>query len=296
MLEDLFSKYLFQEISKDSSDFPSGFLALTDCPSKIYVIGNIELLNTDCISIVGTRYSSDYGNELSYYFAKELSTYFTIVSGMATGIDQSAHKGSFENGKTIAVLAGGLKKAITSGNEKMILKILEHGGTIVTEYPDDIPPQDFTFLERNRLIAAFSKATIVIEAPIKSGALNTALHVKNLNKPLFAVPWSLNYYKGIGCNNLLKEGAIPLIDASQILSKFVPTYSQMSLLDIENIASPKVPDEYLGYYTYIKENSPVSIEQISSFFNKKAIGDIEADLLMMELNSYIKIKDNLYYI
>ncbi len=296
MLDILFKKYKENILLKDDNFFPKSLLCLDDCPSKIYAIGNIELLNTDCISIVGTRYSSDYGNELAYHFSKELSTHFTIVSGMATGIDQSAHKGSFENGKTIAILAGGLKKAITSGNIKMISNILERGGTIITEYPDDIPPQDFTFLERNRLIAALSQATIVIEAPFKSGALNTAEHVKKLNRPLFVVPWSLNYYKGIGCNNLLKDVAIPLIDTSQILKKLIPSYSQLSFLDIENLTPSNIPDEYLGYYNYIKENSPVSIEQINSFFNKKAIGNIEADLLIMELNSYIKIKDNLYYI
>ncbi len=95
---------------------------------------------------------------------------------------------------------------------------------------------------------------------------------------------------------LLKDGAIPLIDKSQVLKEIIADDNQISFFDLDLKSNPEIPDEFLGYYNFIKENSPVSPEQIFSFFNKKAVGDIESDLLIMELNSYIQQKDNLYYI
>ena len=211
----LFEKYKIEEIEYESEYFPEGFKKLKNCPLKIHVCGNKELLKETCISIVGTRYSSQFGNELSFKISSELSTEFTIVSGMATGIDQSAHKGSLEGKKTIAIIAGGFESTISSHNYKIAKDILDSGGLILTEYENNIPPQNFTFLNRNRLIAAISLATIVIEAPIKSGAMSTAKHALLLSKPLYAVPWNLNYSKGAGCLELILNGALPLINSKQ---------------------------------------------------------------------------------
>ena len=294
--EKIFNDYPIKTINIDEPKFPQNLKELNDCPKEIYIIGNENLLNREAISIVGTRHSSSYGNELSYNFANILSKNgFVIVSGLAYGIDQSAHCGAIEFGNTIAVIAGGFHATFSSRNYKIIKKILDYGGAIITEYKDNLHPQNFTFLARNRLIAAFSLATIVIEAPIKSGALNTATHVYELNKPLYAIPWSLNYAKGAGCNELLKSMAIPLIDISQILSKFKNI--QLSLFDnSKQILKNMIPDEYIPFYNFINENGPVTSEQIYNHFNSKTISEISSILTILEINSFIKYSANLYYI
>ena len=99
---------------------------------------------------------------------------------------------------------------------KLLEKYSTLGGCIISEYDNTIPPQNFTFLARNRIIAGISIATIVIEAPLKSGALNTASHAFDYKRKVFAVPYSLDYFKGHGCNFLLQNGAEPLVDISQI--------------------------------------------------------------------------------
>ncbi|MBR3280878.1 MAG: DNA-processing protein DprA [Clostridia bacterium] len=293
--EILFKKHPIKTIKYDDPSFPQNFKELKDCPKEIYLIGNENLLNKDAISIVGTRHSSSYGNELSYDFANTLSKNgFVIVSGLAYGIDQSAHNGAIEFGNTIAIIAGGFYSSFSSTNYKIIKKILDFGGAIITEYKKDVAPKAFTFLARNRLIAAFSLATIVIEAPLKSGALCTAMHAYELNKTLYAIPWSLNYSKGTGCNKLLKNMAIPLIDVNQILLKFKNI--QISLLNQKNKNDFNIPKEYEPIYSFIKECGPLSSEQIYDKFKTLNISTISSALTIMEINSLINYKDNLFYI
>ncbi len=166
-----------------------------------------------------------------------------------------------------------------------------------------MPALKHQFLERNRLISALSKAVIVIEAPLKSGALNTAEHTIKQQKKLFACPWSLDNWKGEGCNYLLENGATPLIHSSQIFSFLYASSKQLSFneLFLEDFSSSyytaiNVPEEYKAYYEYIKENAPVDSQELISFFNKKSISDINADLTMMEIEGYIKVVDDKYII
>ncbi len=295
--QELFKKYKIEEIEYKSPYFPNGLKDLKDCPQKIFVCGNKELLNKEGIAIVGTRFSSQYGNELSYKFSKELSTDFTIVSGMATGIDQSAHKGALSGKKTIAIIAGGFECAISAYNLKIAKEILDNDGVIITEYDKNIPPQNFTFLNRNRLIAAISLATIVVEAPIKSGAMSTANNAILLNRPLYAVPWNLNYFKGAGCLQLIINGAYPLINSKQIINKFLNKNFKLDLFDNQiSIKEISVPEKYMKYYNYIKEVSSATEEQIIANFENVSVSEITSDLLMMELNSYIELKDGFYFL
>ena len=133
------------------------------------------------------------------------------------GIDTNAHLGTFDNGKTIAIIACGFNYLFESQNEKIVKEILKNNGTIISEYFPDTPPQAFTFLRRNRLIATISNATVVIEAPIKSGSLNTAQTALKYNKKVFAIPWNINYIRGEGCNFLIQNKVSLLTNYKQIL-------------------------------------------------------------------------------
>ena len=285
-------------IERENPYFPSGLLSLSNCPLRLYALGDETLLSKISIAIVGTRASSDFGRSLATKVSNELSKYnIVIVSGMADGIDESAHLGSFENGKTIAVVAGGFKETLRGRKLKIAEEILHHNGLIISEYHPDFIVRKAMFLQRNRLIAAISSATAVIEAPIDSGAINTAKHALKLNRPLYVVPWNLNYYKGEGCNLLLSKGAKPLINANQLLSdlQILPTQLKINLYE-SNKKEKNIPLEYLKYYEFIEKQSPCTLDKILDNFNEEFVGNIISTLTFMELNGYIKTSNKGYYI
>jgi DNA processing protein len=277
-------------IEKESELFPKNLKALKDCPKRIYLLGNDKILNEPSIAIVGTRKSTRLGNNITSSIAESLSKNgIIIVSGGACGIDSSAHLASCNNYKTIAYVAGGFNNILRDDRLALAKRIIESDGAVISEYDIDYPVQSYMFLNRNRLIATHSDATIVVEAPFKSGALNTANHAIKFKKPLFAVPWNLGYENGIGCNNLIKNGARLLTSYKDVLKELsiAPQISFNEILDNNNSAL-KVDDEYLHYYNYIKELSSASINDIYSFFTSIPVSDINSDLLMMEINGYIK--------
>lgn len=307
-------------ISKDSPYFPKNLLKLSDCPDILFTIGNKEILNSFSVSIVGTRNSSTQGNEIAFDMSQNLSSNnIVIVSGMASGIDTQAHLGAIN---TIAIVACGFSHLFAKSNLEIINSIINSGGAIISEYFPNTPPQKYTFLNRNRLIAAISNATLVIEAPLKSGALNTAQIAKSLNKPVFSVPWNINLSKGKGCNSLLENGALLLTNYTQVLVYFKITSSNLiNPLPSSNIKSAinsnmnsninsnintnmnpsikpnkNIPKTFLPLYKYIKQNEPVSINQIILAFEADNISKINSNLVMMELQQYIKLQDNNYYI
>lgn len=289
-------------LAKHSPEFPKNLLALSDCPEILFVLGNEKILNSLSISIVGTRNSSALGNNLALNTAKNLSNNnVIIVSGLASGIDTNAHLGSLSsnNPQTIAIIACGFNHIFSSSkNMHLINDILNNNGTILSEYFPDTPPQKFSFLKRNRLIAAISNATIVVEAPIKSGALNTAQISKSLNKPIFAYPWNIDTFRGEGCNNLIQHGAQLLTNYTQVLNCFnlsSCTSQTSSAPPSYNLSKPNIPQQFNNLYKYIQKYQPVSKENIYEHFSNEKIADINSKLLMMELENLILFRRKFIY-
>ena len=238
----------------------------------------------------------NYPTTLQKNFVKEILLLYLVLH---LGIDECAHSGAIS--KTIAVVAGGFNEILKGEKRILAQNILDHNGLILSEYEEDYPPLSYQFLERNRLISALSDAVIIVEAPIKSGAMNTANHAIKQGKKIFAVPWNLDYWKGEGCNNLLVEGASPILNHTQILAYLYASSKQLTLddlmdLNINEISSTKkVPEEYVGYYEFIKENAPVSTQELITFFNNKSIPEITSDLSLMEIEGYIRQNEDLNY-
>ena len=286
-------------ISKDSDFFPKRLLDLDDCPDVLFVLGNEKILNTTSVSIVGTRNSSILGNEIAFTLSQNISSnQITIVSGMAKGIDTQAHLGALQTGKTIAIIACGFDYFFKSRDSKLITEIIKNDGAIISEYFPDTMPQAFTFLKRNRLIAAISDITIVVEAPIKSGSLNTAKTALNYNRTVFAIPWNINVLRGSGCNFLIQNQAHLLTDYKQILNCLkvfqnsdihIETIST-NYLNNFNSAKIKIPVEFSDLYNFIKDNEPVNKQMLYSTFSKKDISDLNSKLLLMELQDFIILK------
>ena len=210
-------------ITYNDEFYPQNLLQLPDFPPVIYVKGNIEALaNTYSLSIVGARNASINGRKTASRIAFELTNEgVLIVSGMARGIDSAGHKGAMHAkdkcGETIAVLGTGVDVIYPSENKELYEQI-QINGAIISEYPLGTAPQTQNFPRRNRIVAALSLGTLIVEANLHSGSLITARLANELGKDVFAIPGSVNDPRAQGPNNLIKDGAILTQNSEDILN------------------------------------------------------------------------------
>lgn len=207
-----------QEITIANEKYPKQLKLIYDPPKSIYVFGNVDILNTPGIAIVGCRDATEYGKKATIYFSYNLAKEnITIISGLAKGIDSFAHMGALKAyGRTIAVIGSGLDNIYPKENEKLAQEIIQNGGAIISEYPLGTKPEKQHFPERNRIISGLSQAIIVIEAKEKSGSLITADFAMEQGRDVYAVPGNINSKNSIGTNNLIKDGAIPATNFKDI--------------------------------------------------------------------------------
>ncbi|MFZ2560491.1 MAG: DNA-processing protein DprA [Candidatus Nanoperiomorbaceae bacterium] len=179
------------------------------------------------VAIVGSRKVSDYGRAVTLKLARELAEHgVVIVAGLAIGVDSLAHRGALDGrGTTIAILGNGLAKVYPSQNRGLAEEIVDGGGVILSEYEPDVPVARYQFLERNRLIAALSDIVIVVEANLRSGSLNTARHAVQQGKILMAVPGNITAPLSAGTNQLIADGAAPVLNAESVITKLSEIYA-----------------------------------------------------------------------
>ncbi len=201
-------------------------------PHALYVRGAPLEHDRPAIAIVGTRRASPAGKDLARRFASQLAARgITIISGLALGMDAAAHAGALEaGGKTIAVLAGGVNRIYPPQNDRLGKEILERGGSIISEYPLDMPTYPSRFIERNRIVSGLSRGVIVIEAPERSGALATARFALDQNRDVFVVPGPLASSLYAGSHALIKSGAALVTDTADILDA-------LDLADVPGVAA-----------------------------------------------------------
>lgn len=188
-------------------DFPERLKSVNDAPLLIYTKGNSTFKNSKMVGIVGTRNATDYGKQITEKIVGELVSHqAVVVSGLAYGIDISAHRAALKNDlPTVAVLAGGLDKIYPSVHKKTAQEMLESDGGWISEYPPGTKPEAHNFPSRNRIIAGMSEALIVVEAATKGGALITANIAYSYNREVFAVPGTLEHKYSEGCNALIRS-------------------------------------------------------------------------------------------
>ncbi|WP_194949051.1 DNA-processing protein DprA [Actinomyces trachealis] len=174
------------------------------------------------VALVGARAATSYGERVAMELGAGLAAHgCVVVSGGAFGIDAAAHRGALSRGRTISVSAGGVDRLYPAGNSRILSQIAEEGA-LVAEVPPGCAPARHRFLTRNRLIAAMTGATVVVEAAWRSGALSTAHHAQNLGRPLGAVPGPITVMSSVGCHRLLRSGATCVTDAEEILELVTP--------------------------------------------------------------------------
>ena len=171
------------------------------------------------VALVGARAATGYGERVAADLAAGLAERsFTVVSGGAYGIDAAAHRGALAvGGRTVVILAGGVDRPYPAGNADLLARVLDAGGSVVSEVPPGSVPSKTRFLQRNRLIAAAGRATVVVEAAWRSGALSTAGHAGALLRPVGAVPGPVTSMASAGCHRLLRDGAaVCVTDAAEV--------------------------------------------------------------------------------
>lgn len=193
---------------------------LPDAPSCLYVLGTVEETDERAIAIVGTRKPSDYGRRIAYRIASELATSgFTVISGLAEGIDTAAHKGALDSGgRTFAILGCGLDVIYPRSNKELARQIVDNGA-LLTEFPLGTKPQAWHFPQRNRIISGMSLAVVVVEAPINSGALITADWAAEQGRDVFVVPGPVDQPSFEGNHRLLREGARVFTSVADMLEE-----------------------------------------------------------------------------
>lgn len=212
-------------ISTDKHKFLQRSVDLDDFPKKLYILGNLPEKRIPTIAIVGSRKHTQYGKEVAEKLAYELARAgVVVVSGLALGIDSIAHRAALEaKGTTLAVLAHGLDTVYPASHKSLAKKIIQENGALVSEYKTGILPMAHRFLERNRIASGISDGVVVVEAAARSGTLSTAAHALAQGKEVFAVPGNITSPLSVGCNSLIRQGAIPVTKVEDILEVIAPT-------------------------------------------------------------------------
>jgi len=203
--------------------YPSSLLETADPPLLLYAQGRIELLRAESIAIVGSRNATRQGLDNARSFAAQLShAGFTVVSGLALGIDAAAHQGGLEGaGSTVAVVGTGLESAYPTRNRPLANRISAEG-LLVSEYSLGTPPLPAHFPQRNRIIAGLARATLVVEVAPQSGSLITARLANEAGRDVFAIPGSIHSPQSRGCHALIKQGAKLVESVADILEELRP--------------------------------------------------------------------------
>ena len=207
-------------IRRREAAFPALLAAIHDPPPQLYLRGSgeVSLLELPAVAIVGARACSSYGRSVARSLARELAAAgLVVVSGMARGIDGEAHRGALDaSGRTVAVLGCGVDRDYPAAHAELARRICENG-LVVSEYEPGVEPAPWRFPARNRIIAGLCRATLVIEARERSGALITADFALEEGRDVLAVPGEITSSLSGGTNALLRLGATPVTCAADVL-------------------------------------------------------------------------------
>lgn len=254
-------------------------------PPILYYIGDFSLTETNNVAIIGSRKHSSYGKQCTEYFSKTfVKNDICVVSGLAEGIDACAHFTALNNnGKTIAVLAGGVDYIYPTCNTQLYNEI-SNKGLIISEFPVSMRPQKPFFPYRNRIIVGLADCLVVTEAGMPSGTMTTVDHALEQNKNVYAVPGSINSELSAGTNFLIKSGCICAVDPFDVLNEF-------NIIRSDKTAGVVPDDEELDdlQKDILKL---LSVEELSTYQLEEALSidaaSLNVALVMLEICGYIE--------
>ena len=219
-----------QVVAYSSDDYPPRLKQIPDPPLVLYVRGEVKVLSSYAVAIVGTRRPTAYGSQVAQRLGRDLAQrQLVIVSGLARGIDSAAHRGALEaKGKTVAVLGSGIDVIYPRENKRLAEQVVE-SGALISEFPPGTSPSPENFPIRNRTLSGLSLCVVVVEAAEYSGSLITARLAVEQNREVFAVPGNITSAQSFGPNHLIKQGAKLVDEWMDVLEEF-PAEIRMQLL------------------------------------------------------------------
>jgi DNA processing protein len=272
-------------ICRHSPDYPSPLLELHDPPAVLFALGRLEAMKRmheePAVAIVGTRNPSPYGTEVAYSLGRGLGAAgVPVVSGLALGIDATAHRGCLDGrGFPVAVLAGGPDVVYPRRHRRLHERVRETG-VVVSEFPPGTEPYRWSFPARNRIMAGLTRMTVVVEAAEPSGSLITTDFARDLGRSVAAVPGRVTSRFARGTNGLLKDGAVPITGTEDVLDELFGAGVRRSPTEAVERVEPAdrvlarvlVAAEGLGSVTAIAEATRLSTGE-----TRAAIARLEAD-------------------
>ncbi|MGB7443951.1 MAG: DNA-processing protein DprA [Coleofasciculaceae cyanobacterium] len=277
------------------ADYPHLLLEIPSSPPVLYYRGQVDLTENQgirpTVGIVGTREPSEYGKRSTRQISAALARHgFTVVSGMAAGIDTEAHHGCLEaGGRTIGVLGTGVDVVYPPRNFSLYEQIQQQG-LVVSEYPAGTQPNRRNFPQRNRIIAGLSRAVLVMEAPNKSGALITAYQANEFCRDVYALPGRIDDEKSRGCLGLLNRGAHVIMSVGHLLDMLgaIPELDSAKQAEQLSLFTPEQPKEVpnlapeLAQVLLILSSEPKAFDLIVQQAGMNA-GKVSSSLLQLEL-------------
>ena len=212
-------------LQKNENNYPILLKNIKNAPQELYIAGNINCIELPCVTVIGSRNMSEYGRKMTEKIVKELTLAgMCIVSGLAIGVDSVAHRTCLQNGgKTIAVLGSGLNKVYPKENIGLFNDIINCGGCVISEQEPNQEANKIFFPARNRIVSGLSLGTVVIEATYRSGTSITAKFALEQGRKLFCLPNMIGQKNSAGTINLIKNGAIMVTKASEIIDQLCKT-------------------------------------------------------------------------
>ena len=280
----------------EGKSIPTPLREIPQPPKKLYLTGKLPSEDTVYLAVVGSRKATGYGKDAVRKLITGLRGYpIAIVSGLAVGIDALSHEAALDAGLTaVGFLGSGISDEALRlhPNTRLMQKILDSGGCLISEFEPDFKAQYYSFPMRNRLVAGISKAALIVEAGEKSGTLITARMALDYNKEVLAVPGPINSLNSLGTNRLLRQGATPITSSDDILEAL--GFKIDNVAKQETLFNDATPEEKLVLAILAEPLSrddllrAMSAQSGSASGGKMSISEINSLLSIMEIKGLIK--------
>ena len=284
-------------LTQEDDLYPALLKQIYDPPIVLYVRGELTPRDRHAIAIVGSRRATNYGLTVSKKLGFQLAyAGYTVVSGLARGVDTAAHEGALAStGRTIAVIGSGHGKLYPPENQALAERIAQQGA-VVSQFPVDYPPDRQSFPLRNRIVSGWSCAVVVTEAPLRSGSLITAGQALEQGRTVYAVPGNIDRATSQGCNRLIQEGAKLVMDGADIIDDLLTLFpTQPVAPELPGLSVPKIPltSEESAVYQALGDKEAHINDLVSE--SGLALPQLNVTLMKLEMKRLVKALPGKYY-
>jgi len=280
-------------VTLSDNDYPPLLKELDEAPAVLYVRGTLQAQDNLAISVVGTRKATKYGRDVAFDLSQKLASQnITIISGLAQGIDGTAHKGALAGkGRTLAILGCGVDTIYPRQNTDLANAIINQGA-LISEFPIGTQPIGTNFPRRNRILSGMALGVLVVEAPEGSGALITASLAAEQGREVFAVPANIYNPMGHGTNRLIQDGAKLVTNISDILDELNLAYERVEtrVKTVEIIPANDLEQKLLD----ILGVDPIHIDELVRL-SDLPIAEVSSTLTILELKGLVNSLNNMHY-